>query len=157
MEETGVRTWLEIAGRQAELQQWQRLQTAGSEFNSLIGDIRKDLSELYDSNASDVEKRRVKAELLQGLAVSYDLLRADKWDNKDYFSGWFAEPLNNAKLALFNTYEGGQCAFQNLYGRTKGDMRDFHRLAEQQARLSKDERRIWLEQPCDAIVSVSKL
>jgi len=156
VEETGVQTWLETAARQTELQQWQRLQTAGSEFNSLIGDVREDLSELYRSNAGDIEKRRIKAELLQGLEASYGQLKADKWDGKDYFSGWFVEPLNNAKLALYDTYEGGHCAFRNLYAGTGGDMREFHRLAEQQAKLSKDERRTWLEQPCDAIAPVSK-
>jgi len=156
VEETGVQTWLETDARQTELQQWQRLQTASSEFNSLIGDVREDLSELYGSNAGDIGKRRIKAELLQGLAASYEQLKTDRWDDKDYFSGWFAEPLNNAKLALYNTYEGGHCAFRNLYDGTRGDMREFHRLAEQQAKLPKDERRIWLEQPCDGIVPVSK-
>jgi predicted aminopeptidase len=156
VEETGVQTWLETASRQTELQQWQRLQTASSGFNSLIGDVREDLSELYGSNADDIEKRRIKAELLQGLSASWEQLKTDKWDGKDYFSGWFAEPLNNAKLALYNTYEGGHCAFRNLYAGTRGDMREFHRLAEQQAKLPKDERRTWLEQPCDAIASADK-
>jgi len=156
VEETGVQTWLETTARQTELQQWQRLQTASSEFNSLIGDVREDLSELYGSNAGVIGKRRLKAELLDGLSASYEQLKTDRWGGKDYFSGWFSEPLNNAKLALYNTYEGGHCAFRNLYARTRGDMREFHRLAEQQAKLSKDERRTWLEQPCDAITSVSK-
>jgi len=153
VEEAGIQTWLETVGRQTELQQWQRLQTARGEFNALIGNVRADLSELYRSNASDLEKRRIKAETLQGLAVSYAQLKADKWDDTDYFSSWFAEPPNNAKLALYNTYEGGQCAFQNLYSQSKANMREFHRLAEQQASLSKDQLQKWLKQSCDAIAS----
>ena len=156
VEETGVQTWLEAVERQTELQDWQQLQTASSEFNSLIGDVRENLSKLYSSNAGDIEKRKIKAQLLQGLSASYEQLKTDKWDGKDYFSSWFAEPLNNAKLALYNTYEGGQCAFQNLYAGTRGDMREFHRLAEQQATLPKDERRIWLEQPCNFSPPASK-
>jgi len=156
VEEAGVQTWLETAARQTELQQWQQLQTASNEFHSLIGSVREDLSELYSSNAGDTGKRRAKAQLLRGLTASYEQLKTEKWDGKDYFSGWFAEPLNNAKLALYDTYEGGHCAFQNLYAGTRDDMREFHRLAEQQAKLSKNERRTWLEQPCDAIAPVSK-
>lgn len=157
VEETGVQTWLETAGRKLELQQWQRLQGVSSEFNSLIGDVRGELSELYRSNANDVEKRQIKAEILQGLTISYEQLKTDKWDDKDYFSDWFDEPVNNAKLALFNTYQGGHCAFQNLYLLAEANMQEFHRLAEQQAKLPEDERRVWLDQPCNAIASVSKL
>lgn len=157
VEEAGIQAWLESAGRQTELQHWQRLQTAGNEFNLLIGHVREELSELYRANYSDVEKRRMKAAILQGLTLSYDQLKADKWEDKDYFSGWFAEPLNNAKLALYNTYEGGQCAFRYLYAQSKASIPEFHRLAEQQAKLSKDERRKWLMQTCPVIASTGKL
>jgi predicted aminopeptidase len=157
VEETGVQAWLESAGRQAELQKWQRLQTASNEFNLLIGETRDDLSELYRSSNSELEKRRVKADILRGLAFSYDQLRADKWDDKDYFSGWFAEPLNNAKLALYNTYEGGHCAFRNVYDQSNGSMQAFHRLAEQQANLSKKERGEWLKQSCPPIAPKESL
>jgi len=157
MEETGVKIWLESTHRQAELQHWQVLQSAGKAFNSLLRGVREDLAELYRSNSSDAEKRRLKADILQGLVQSYDQLRAAKWDNKDYFSEWFTEPLNNAKLALYNTYEGGQCAFQNLFNQTGGNMREFHRLAAKQARLKKDQRRKWLTQTCTAIAPAGEL
>jgi len=157
VEETGVKIWLETAGRQSELQQWQVLQTVDKEFNLLISDVRRDLSELYQSNSSIARKRRLKIEILQGLTLSYDRLRAEKWDNENYFSSWFAEPVNNAKLALYNTYEGGHCAFNNLYARAGGDMQEFHKLAGQQAKLPQDQRQIWLMQSCDAIASASTL
>jgi len=152
VEETGVKTWLESNGRQTELQQWQRLKAAGDEFNLLINDTREDLLQIYHSDSSDTEKRSMKADILHGLKLTYDQLRADKWDD-DYFSGWFSEPLNNAKLALYNTYEGGQCAFQNLYDHSHESMQEFHHLAEQQAKLSKIEREKWLAQTCPAIAS----
>ena len=56
VEEIGVQTWLEAAGRQPELQQWQHLQAVSSGFNLLIRDVRADLSGLYLSNSNDVEK-----------------------------------------------------------------------------------------------------
>ena len=37
-----------------------------------------------------------------------------------------------------NTYEGGQCAFRKLYAESKGTMQEFHRLAEQKAKLAKE-------------------
>ncbi|GMR15252.1 MAG: aminopeptidase [Gammaproteobacteria bacterium] len=157
MAETGMKTWLEFTGRQAELQQWQVLRNAGKEFNSIIGDLREDLARLYSSSRSEPEKRTMKVAILQGLVQSYDQLRKDKWDDQDFFSGWFVEPLNNARLALYTTYEGGQCAFQRLLTRAEGNLQEFHRLAEQQANLPKDARRKWLKQTCAAIASASKL
>jgi len=157
VEETGVKIWLESTDRQAELQQWQRLKAAGDEFRLLIDVTREDLSQLYRSNSSDTEKRRMKADTLQELTLAYDRLRADKWDDRDYFSGWFSEPLNNAKLALYNTYEGGQCAFQGLYDHSDVSMQEFHHLAEQQAKLSKEERKKWLAQTCPPIASKETL
>jgi len=157
VEQIGVKTWLESTSRLAELRQWQRVQVAVEEFNTLIGDVRKNLAEIYDSDKSDADKLRLKADVLQGLVQSYAQLKAEKWDNKNYFVNWFVEPLNNAKLALYNTYEGGQCAFRNLYTRVKGNMQEFHRLAQKQSAMKKDERRKWLKQTCVAIASASKL
>ena len=58
------------------------------------------------------------------------------------------KPLNNARLALFNTYEGSRCAFQGLWQESAGDWRKFHRLAEQKSSLPAQERRAWLQQKC---------
>lgn len=157
VEETGVKAWLESTGRHAELQRWQNLQIAGKDFNSLVIDTRGDLAGLYRSNNSDTKKRGMKAGILQELVQSYDQLKKDKWDDQDYFSEWFTEPLNNARLALYDTYEGGLCAFQDLFTRAGGDMQEFHRLAAQQAGLRKDERSKWLNQSCSAIAPAGKL
>ena len=80
-----------------------------------------------------------------------------KWQGKTYFASWFTEPLNNARLALFNTYEGSFCAFRGLWDLSEGDWYEFHRLAEQKSRLPKDQRREWLMQTCDEIALQSIL
>jgi len=157
MEQAGVQSWLEASGRQTELQQWQVFQHASKDFNLLIDDVRKKLEALYRSNRKDADKRKMKDNILQGLVQSYDQLARDKWNNKRYFSGWFAEPLNNARLALYNTYQGGQCAFQNLFSQAEGNMQEFHRLAKQHSVMQKQERRKWLKQTCVAIASAGKL
>ncbi len=157
MEQAGVQAWLEARGRQAELQQWQILQNASEDFNLLIGNARERLAELYRSDRSDADKRRLKDEILQGITQAYQQLAADKWNNKRYFSEWFSKPLNNARLALYNTYQGGQCAFQNLFTQANGNMQEFHRLAQKQSVMKKEERKKWLKQTCVAIASAGKL
>ena len=157
MEETGVRLWLQSSGRHAELRQWQKLEQAGKDFNLLIGSVRDDLAELYRSDRNDADKRTMKADILGGLTHSYDQLRKDRWQDEDYFSGWFAEPVNNAKLALYTTYEGGQCAFSNLFALAGENIKEFNRLAKQQAKLKKEQREEWLKQSCKAIAPAGKL
>lgn len=157
MEQTGVRLWLQSSDRHEELQQWQQLEQAGKDFNLLIGSIRDDLAELYRSDRDDADKRTMKADILGGLASSYDKLRKHQWQDKNYFSGWFAEPVNNAKLALYTTYEGGHCAFSNLFVLAGENIKEFNRLAKQQAKLKKEQREEWLKQSCKAIAPAGKL
>ena len=151
VEETGVKAWLESNQRLEELLQWQQLQNASKDFAGLIGEVRIELTSLYQSADSETVKRRLKADIMHSLSNSYEELSAEKWHGNRYYDSWFEDPVNNASLALFNTYAGGRCAFQHLLDKAVGDLRQFHRLAEQKSRLQKDEREAWLKQPCVTI------
>ncbi len=92
--------------------------------------------------------RQQKADIFSALEQDYQQLRDSRWQGKPYYAAWFKEPLNNARLALYNTYEGSHCAFQALWDESAGDWQKFHHLAEQKSRLAKDERQEWLKQSC---------
>ncbi|MDX1556234.1 MAG: aminopeptidase, partial [Xanthomonadales bacterium] len=80
-----------------------------------------------------------------------------RWNGRDYFGGWFNRPVNNARLALHSTYEGGRCAFANLFAEAGQDMVRFHDLAEAKSRLPKAQRRAWLQQSCSDIAPAAEL
>ena len=101
--------------------------------------------------------REQKTKILADLVLSHKELIRDKWAGEQCFSAWIEEPVNNARFALFNTYQSGQCAFQSLMERADGKMPEFHRLAKQQAELKKEQRDKWLNQSCAVIASASKL
>lgn len=147
VEETGVQLWLE-SRQQDELQKWQHLKDVKKDFSELIGYTRSELNKLYQSSKTDPEKRRLKADVFASLTSSYENLINEKWSGQRYYQSWFENPPNNAKLALYNTYQGSHCAFQVLWLETGGDMPEFHRLAEQKSRLVKEQRKNWLEQTC---------
>ena len=151
VEDTGVRLWLESNQQQEGLQKWLQLQDASKDFASLIGETRTQLSRLYRSGASDTVMRQRKAEIFAVLEHDYQQLSDKNWQGKRYYSAWFDEPLNNARLALFNTYEGSLCAFEGLWDKSGGDWQEFHHLAETKARLPKNQRLGWLGQTCPAI------
>jgi len=149
VEETGVKLWLESNQRQDELRQRQQTQNASKDFNNLIAEVRNELADLYRTDKPETAKRKQKAETFQAFSRSYERIRTEKWNGKGFYSSWFENPINNAWLALYNTYEGSHCAFQSLFDQAGGGLRKFHQLAEQKSRLQKDEREKWLKQTCD--------
>jgi predicted aminopeptidase len=151
VEETGLKQWLEANQRQDDLQQWKHIQNVSTEFNSLIGETRHELTGLYHSDTPEAGMRERKQEIFGSFLHSLEKLRNEKWQGKRYYQSWFEEPLNNARLALYDTYEGSHCAFQRLWLETDGDPSAFHRLAEEKSRLEKEERQEWLKQSCPTI------
>ena len=149
VEVTAVKIWLESLHRQGDLLQWQGLRDTRLDFSELIGHTREKLNKLYLSEAPDSSKRSRKAEIIASLTKEYKQLSAEKWQGKSYYEAWFKNPPNNAKLALYSTYQGSNCAFQGLLNQAGGDLQEFHRLAGQKAALEKAERALWLNQPCE--------
>lgn len=153
VEETGLQAWLILQQQQAELKNWQKAQKARKEFSLLVAKLRDELGDLYRSDQSDATKRQLKADAFGAFSLSYEQLRDDSWHGKRYYANWFEQPLNNARIALFSTYEGSQCAFQDLLDQAQGNLQEFHRLAEQKSRTEKHQRQQWLNQPCTYGVS----
>ena len=151
VEESGVAYWLESQNRQDELHRWNELKKSGMDFANLISEVRDRLSELYESNQPELAMRAQKAEILASLPGLYELLSNEKWQGKRLFDSWFERPLNNARLALYNTYSGSNCAFLRLMAEAGGQWQKFHSLAEQKSRLPDAARKKWLRQSCTAI------
>jgi len=148
VEEAGVRSWLTSSRREDELNQWLKLQQAGKDFTGLVGTIRKRLAILYASDLPEAAMRKQKSAVFKTFGEDYQKLSDEKWQGKRYYAAWFLEPLNNARLALYDTYAGSHCAFQRLWEESAGDWGEFHRLSEQKSRLPESAREEWLKQPC---------
>jgi predicted aminopeptidase len=157
VEQAGVRAWLDSRRQQDRLVQYQQLQNAKQDFTSLIRKVRGELTWLYQSTDSEIEKREKKAGILKEFKHSHEQLISKKWNGKRYYSAWLESPVNNARLALYNAYAGSQCAFLELFKQAKGNMSKFHQLAEQKSRLEKAEREKWLTQTCTNVNSVNSI
>lgn len=153
MEETGLRLWLESSGRKSGLPNGLNLQRAGAQINTLLQETRTKLAAIYASSQPEEGMRRAKSAVLENLREDYHQLVAEQWGGRSYFASLFARQLNNASLALFNSYRGGSCAFEALYREADRDMTRFQQLAASKARLGKKQRRAWLDQPCEVIAS----
>jgi predicted aminopeptidase len=157
VEDLGVTLWLQRSGRAHRLPEWQRRQRAAREFDALLERSRDQLYSLYASAAADSEKRRSKMALFTQLEEDYRGLVSGPWHGRDFFAGWFSEDVNNARLALLNSYRGGVCAFAELYRSTGGQIQRFHAEAARRAELDTGARRAWMDQPCPVVASPPEL
>jgi predicted aminopeptidase len=157
IEEVALRQWLKSQDRDEELAQWASRRNAAADFRDLVGEVRMKLSQLYQSAAPDHEKRTRKAGIFETIPVTLEQLRTDRWEGRKYYASWSKGPYNNARIAIFSTYEGAHCAFAGLWEEAGGDVRIFHRLAEKRATLESTQRQAWLNRACQNIAPSTDL
>jgi predicted aminopeptidase len=138
VEEAGVRRWLEAAGRLAELDRVHLEAGREAEFTALLRATRGRLASLYRSGL-DVDAMRIEKQREFGrLKFEYEQLRA-RWGGYPGYDGWFARPLNNARLAAVATYRDCMPGLQRELD-AAGSLPAFYERMEQLAELSAPER-----------------
>ena len=157
VEETGVRLWLSESDRSAELEQWKNRKRASRQYNQLLKEFRPLLAELYASEISDASKREQKLKYFDQLRSRYRELVNTQWQGKGYFDIWMDKDLNNARLALINSYEGGICAFETLFQQAGQKLERFYELAAEKAEMDMAQRQVWLTQACTEFASAGDL
>lgn len=157
VETASISIWLKANNQDAELQSWLKMQQVEKEFAAFIKPYRIELLVLYQSEMPDAQKAQQKKVLFEKLKRQYQVMVEASWQGQDYYSRWFNSPLNNARLALFDTYDGSQCAFGHLYSMAGGNMMEFNRMAKEQAKLKKQERDQWLNQVCPVVAPATDL
>lgn len=157
VEAIGVERWLENRGEHEALENWMDLSRARSTFNRLVDQTRAELLNVYGSDADPEAMRADKQAAFERLEAAYQRLRKHEWQGRDWFGGWFDRELNNARFALFDSYEGGRCAFDRLYAEAGKEIGRFHELARTRSKLPGDERQKWLSQSCGEIAPAREL
>jgi predicted aminopeptidase len=157
VEEEGVALWLSESGRSARLPAWREERAAARQFDAILRRARSTLVEVYASDQAPDARRDAKEAVFAALRADYRNLVNEHWAGRDHFGSWFASELNNARLALLDTYRAGLCAFSALYREAGEDMRRFHELATARAALDRKARQAWLEQDCDGIAPRGEL
>jgi predicted aminopeptidase len=151
MEDIGVPLWLDSSGRAERLPAWRRQQQATAEFAALLDGVREELAHVYASPDQPHELRAAKATVFDHLRERYLAMVREQWQGEDYFANWFDAGPNNARLALFDSYRGGTCAFAALYEAAGRDLSAFQALAAERAALDAAARQAWLNEPCTVI------
>lgn len=151
VETVGVKHWLQSQGRLAEFERWQELAKAERDFSNLLVKTRDELAEIYGAETDASEMRAGKQAAFERMQQDYDEIVNKAWGGQDYFGGWFSEPPNNARFALLDSYQGGNCAFASLFAQANSNIHEFHALAAEKSALPAADRQTWLEQACTGI------
>ena len=135
----GAERWLEQRGLAREREEYVVDVQRREQFLQLTTEAREQLAALYASPQSEAEKRAGKQRILAELRERYQALKQD-WGGYAGYDRWFAQDLNNAKLAGVSTYHRQVPAFLALFEREGRDFAAFHRAAEALGRLPPAER-----------------
>jgi predicted aminopeptidase len=135
----GVSAWLKSNADAAETAEYTVFLARQEDFIALVQRTRAQLQTLYDSDLAPGEKRRGKARLFAAMDSAYLGLKRG-WGGYDGYDAWFAEGLNNAKLAAVGTYRDYVPWFRRLFQRTGSDFAAFYRAAAMIGALPKAQR-----------------
>jgi len=140
VENVGVQRWLAARGDARGLADWRRYRQRLDAFVALLGAARERLQVLYRQALPVAELRRAKQRVFDRLRGDYGEMAA-RQGGEAPFRAWFARPLNNARLALVNTYEQWRPAFEALLDCHEGDFPAFFEAVRQLAEAAPDRRR----------------
>ncbi len=148
----GVKRWLALKGDTALEQRWQAWQQANAVVNGLLAEARRELQAIYSESIDEELALRKKQQVFIDLRRAYlEKIKATPPDSEILaallaWQEWFAQPLNNAHLALHATYRQGVQALQNLLACNQNDLTRFYQSAAIIGEWPDGQRRAWLEE-----------
>jgi predicted aminopeptidase len=123
--EHGALQWL-AAQRPDLLVDYQRRLAATDDFSVLVARLKEDLRGLYRSNFANQEMREAKHQLFSNLKENYQQLKSNNWQGLAWYDAWFAQAVNNAKIAAFGTYRDQVSEFELLFADCRANFKLFY-------------------------------
>ena len=136
VEREGVRRWLAAQNAQIDYGTYLERAKRYEAFTALVMQYRARLQTLYESTASDADKRTGKRDLFDALRRDYVQWKME-WKGYAGYDRWI-ENVNNARFLSIGLYHGYIPAFEALLAREHGDLPAFYRAAQALAREPKE-------------------
>ncbi len=143
VEDAGVRRWIAAQGDPRLITQYERTGRLRDAFRDLTRDARRDLAQVYASDATDADKRARKAAVFAAMRAAYERAKAgepglagyDRW-----FAGADGAGPNNASIGSVALYTGRVPAFKALLDEAGGDLPRFYARVKALAAVPRAER-----------------
>lgn len=134
----GTLRWLASRNDAAGLARYRAALERADTFFAAVKAARAQLAMLYASADGPAEKRQGKAQIIETMRETQRQRKVQDaaWSAYD---SWFADDLNNARLAAVSTYFDDVAMFRELFGKTGGNFSDFYAAVRTKAaQLEKD-------------------
>jgi predicted aminopeptidase len=143
VERIGGERWLAEHGSAKAREELARSDARRQDFRALTTRYRDLLKTLYESAASDPDKRSAKAQLMTQLRADYEVTKRERWGGFSGYDGWFGR-ANNASFGVLAAYNELVPNFERLFEREGRDFDRFYAEVKRLAALPQDERRAQL-------------
>ena len=140
VERIGGARWLAQQGSPQARVEYEVYNARRNDFRELTRRVREQLDALFQSDASDADKRSVKAALMQQMRADHAALKAQAWGGYAGYDGWFTH-ANNASLGVLAAYNELVPQFERLFEREGRDFTRFYAQVQRLASLPKAQRR----------------
>lgn len=124
----GVRRWFRHTGRPELVERYEERLRKLAQAREAIVSTSDRLRVIYDGHGSESEKRAAKKRELERLNRRLRELRT-RWGRG--LTSWIEEPVNNARLNAFTTYEERVPHFTKLIEQADGDFETFWKRLEE--------------------------
>ena len=138
--EEGTRRYLSASAKSRQQEEYILRRTRHQQFTDLVADFRHRLETLYARDLDAEVMRRRKQAVFSEMSAAYVQLKSD-WQGYSGYDGWFAPPLNNAKIASLSTYNELVPLFLRLLDAKNGDLPSFYETCRDLAAMPMAERR----------------
>jgi predicted aminopeptidase len=139
VERIGGRRWLAANGTDEVRAQQAAIELRRQDFRQLVRACRDELKSLYESDATDADKRARKADVLARLRADYEAMKLERWNGFKGYDAWFAG-VNNAALGAQGAYDDQVETFERLFVAEGSDFGRFYAEVKRLAGLPKANR-----------------
>ena len=143
VERIGGERWLAQHASAQAREELARSDARRAGFRALTTRYRDALKQLYESAASDDDKRARKAALMTQLRSDHERIKRDEWGGFSGYDGWFAR-ANNASFGVLAAYNELVPNFERLFEREERDFNRFYAEVRRLAALPQEQRRAQL-------------
>ena len=140
VERIGGERWLRLHASAQVRAEDERANARRRDFRELTTRYRDRFNALYESPASDADKRAGKAALLVELRADHEAVKRERWGGYSGYDSWFAR-ANNASFGVLAAYNELVPNFERLFEREGRDFARFYGEVRRIAALPQLERR----------------
>lgn len=139
VERLGGDRWLAAEGSEAARSQARQIDERRAAARQIIFATRAELESIYESEATDDDKRQRKAAAMARMRAEHAALKAGPWKGYTGYDAFFAK-ANNASLGIQAAYLNWVPALTALFEREGSDFQRFYAEAGRLAALPRAER-----------------